>query len=278
MNRKKLISIISLTCAIALSCTGCSSLKNEMLNAMNNNQEIKLSVDGTIIDNNIDNFDWVELDQLKTYKNIRKVWDDKFQIVDTQGNWAGNNTLFNVFQNKVFVEDYWDDNNLRSELAQAAMVEFSDMGGESAGIIASVNAYFNLIPANTDGTSGLLDNLSRAEVMATISRGDTPVIFTETNKEFESVVGVNANNILAFNVTNDSYLKYQNGGLNYDTYNSPMTRIEAIYILMNRYFENEHGLNLYNSLTGLKCRIFDETLISQIETLKNTSLMQTAFG
>ena len=127
-----------------------------MLNAMNNNQEIKLSVDGTIVDNNIDNFDWVELDQLKTYKNIRKVWDDKFQIVtfdigskngalyvDTQGNWAGNNTLFNVFQNKVFVEDYWNDNNLRSELAQAAMTEFSDMGGESAGIIASVNAYFN---------------------------------------------------------------------------------------------------------------------------------------
>ncbi|MBO5388342.1 MAG: SH3 domain-containing protein [Lachnospiraceae bacterium] len=251
MKQKSILKLL-LASTLVLTMSGCSSLESEMTQAINNNQEIKLSVQGTVEDNNIDNFEWTELDQLDTFKDIRKTWDDKFQIVifdmgskngplyvDLNGNWAGNNVLYNTFQNKVFVKEYWSDGNVKSELAQAAITQFSDITNESTGIIASINAYFNLLPTNSDGTSGLFDILSRAQVMSAIYRGDTPVIYTEINPDFENAVSKNDYNLLAYGVTQDSYLKYENKGLNYDTYNSPMTRAEAIYMLMHRYFPEE---------------------------------------
>lgn len=250
MKKHKLL-VLGISIITIFNLVGCSSLKDEMLEAMNNNQEIKLSVDGTV-SNGQNTYEWVELDQLNTFKNIRSTWDDKFQtiifdigskngvlFVDLNGNWAGNNILYNVFQNKAFINDFWNNNKLKSELAQAAIEQFSDINNESTGIIASVNAYFNIIPTNADGTSGLMNTLSRADAMAAIYRGDTPVIYQEIDKDFELAVYKNNNNIYAFNVAPYSYLKYTDGSLNYDTYNSPITRGEVIYILMNRYFSNE---------------------------------------
>lgn len=242
--------------ALTLSCTGLvgcrDSLKSEMTSAINAEKEIKMSVPGADTFVEREDVEWTELDQLKSYKDIRKTWDDQFQVVifdvgskngplfvDTEGNWAGNNVLYNVFQNKAFIKDFWDNYSLKSAISQKAIEEFSDITNESTGLIASINAYFNLIPANADGTSGLMQKLSRAEAMSIIYRGDTPVIFTELDKSFEAVVGTNEYNNYAIGVNNDSYLKYQNNSLNWETYNTPMTRAEAIYILMNRYFEDE---------------------------------------
>lgn len=249
--RKKFICITT-ALVLALNITGCASLKSEMITAMDNNQEIQLSVEGEANTENKEEITWVELDQLETFKDLRKTWDDTLQIVkfdtgskngviyiDLKGNWAGNNVLYNVFQNKTFVKDYWSSSTIKSTLAQAGMAEFSDISNESTGLIASVNAYYNLLPTNADGTSGLMDKLSRAQVMATIYRGDTPVIFSEVDSNFESIVGKNEYNEYAYGIVGNSYLKYDNGGLNYSTYNGVMTRAEAIYILMNRYFPNE---------------------------------------
>jgi hypothetical protein len=95
------------------------------------------------------------------------------------------------------------------------------------------------MPVNEDGTSGLLTNLSRAEVMSAIYRCDTPVTFEDTNTDFESAVGLSDYNDYAQGLTSDSYLTYENGSLNYGTYNSAMTRCEVIYMLMHRYFNEE---------------------------------------
>ena len=263
--KKKILGLVLSIALISSSLTGCTSLKNEMIVAMNNNQDIQISVDGETYTHERNAVDWVELDQLTTFKDIRKVWDDKFQIVkfdigskngvlyvDTDGNWAGNNTLYNVFQNKTFVKDFWSDNTIKSELAQAAMDEFSDISNESTGIVASINAYFNILPTNTDGTSGLTDKLSRAEVMSAICRGDTPVIFKTTNQEFIDAVGENVYNDYASEVAGYSYLDYNNGSLNNITYNSAMTRAEAVYILMHRYFPNELDTVTGGSLADCK--------------------------
>lgn len=252
MKYKK-ITIIMLSVTLAMSLTGCgSSLKSEMIKAMDNEQEIQLSVEGNPQEVERVPMEWTELDQLKTFKNIRRTWDDKMQIVtfdmgskngvlfvDLDGNWAGNNVLYNVFQNKTFVKDYWSDSSLKGMLSQEAMSQFSDISNESTGLIASVNAYFNILPANADGTSGLMNKLSRAEAMSAIYRGDTPVRYGEINPEYEKTLGSSEYNQFTFDINNNSYLKYENGGLNYSTYNGAMTRAEAVYILMNRYFAEE---------------------------------------
>lgn len=250
---KSILSSTILGVTLLTGLTGCgSSLEKEMTTAMDNNQEIKLSVDGASSIDKRKGITWVELDQLTTFKNIRKVWDDNLQIitfdtgskngviyVDLNGNWAGNNVLYNAFQNKTFVKDFWSNNKLKSNLSQVAMEEFSDITNESTGIIASINAYYNIMPTNEDGTSGLMEGLTRAEVMSAIYRGDTPVIYGEVNADFEKAVGKNDFNMYAYEVNENSYLKFDNGSLNYDSYNSLMTRAEAIYILMNRYFPEE---------------------------------------
>lgn len=252
MKYKKITSIM-LSVTLAMSLTGCgSSLKSEMIKAMDNEQEIQLSVEGNLQEVERVPMEWTELDQLKTFKNIRRTWDDKMQIVtfdmgskngvlfvDLDGNWAGNNVLYNVFQNKTFVKDYWSDSSLKGMLSQEAMSQFSDISNESTGLIASVNAYFNILPTNADGTSGLMNKLSRAEAMSAIYRGDTPVRYGEVNPEYEKALGSSEYNQFTFDINNNSYLKYENGGLNYSTYNGAMTRAEAVYILMNRYFAEE---------------------------------------
>lgn len=232
--------------------TSCSSLKKEMQEASTNKVNIKISVTGDTYTKEKEKLVWTELDQMTSFKSLRKVWDTetktvKFDMgskngvmfIDLEGNWAGNNTLHNVFQNKEFVETYWNDSNFKSAVAQAAISEFSDITNEGDGLIASVNTYFNIIPTNSDGTSGLSETISRAEAMSAIYRADTQVVFGEENTEFKQAVGENNYNLYAFGATENSYLDYTNGSLNYDAYNSAITKAEEIYLLMHRYFGDE---------------------------------------
>ena len=264
--RNRTLLVGALMAMSLCSLTGCSKLKSEMKEAMANNQEIKLSVDGEVTQATKP-LTWGELDQLTSYTAIRDVWDDELQIIkfeygskngmifiDLQGNWAGNNTLYNAFQNKEFSAGKWDDNKVKSKFAEAAMAEFSDLTSEGTGIYGSVNAYFNILPANADGTSGLMNDLSRAQVMTAIYRGDTPVTFNEEKPEFKEAVGTSQYNVYAQEVADISYLKYQNKGLNYDTYNSPCTRAEALYMLVQRYFKNDYDNVDVNSITFSDCK------------------------
>lgn len=248
------VLIVSMLLGAVVTMTGCGTtpLEKEMLDAMNNEQEIKISVHSEDAKADREQIEWVELDQLETHENIRKVWDDKLQIVrfdtsskngsifvDLEGNWAGNNTLYNAFQNKYFTSNFWSAGRIKSDLSQAAIDEFSDINDSTTGIIASVNAYYNLIPNNKDKTSGLFEPLSRAEAMSIIYRADTPVLFAESKNDFTKVVGNNDYNIYAQNLTDDDYLDYNNGSLNYDTYNSLISQAEVMYMIANRYFKDE---------------------------------------
>ena len=192
-------ALLLVTAVTCMSGCGKDALQQEMIDAQNNNKSIKISVNGEVSTTNRENNTWGELDQLTSYKDIRATWDDELQIVkfdssskngvlyiDKDNNWTGNSTLYNAFQNKEFVNVYWQDGKVRSALAQSAIAQFSDIDNETTGLIASVNAYFNIFSANEDGTSGLLNTISRAEAMSAICRCDTPVLMTNTDEEFKS--------------------------------------------------------------------------------------------
>lgn len=250
-SKKFLISLLTVT-LIVTSLTGCASLKTGMIDAMNNNKEVVFSVAEQPSDKVKEQLTWTELDQLNSYKSLRRTWDNELNIlkfdnnskngvlfVDLDGNWSGNNTLYNAFQNKEFVTKYYEVGSIRSKIAEAAMEQFSDISNESVGILASVNAYFNILVNNEDGTSALSNYITRAEAMAAIYRADTPVILNDVNEEFKAVVGENVYNEYAQNVTDDSYLDYKNGSLNSIGYNSTMTKGEFIYMLVKRYFPSD---------------------------------------
>lgn len=239
-----------LLCTTALS--GCSSLSNEMITAMNNKTDIYISVEGEPSTAEKAELTWIELDQLTSHKALRKIWDDKLNIikfdnnskngpiyVDTEGNWAGNNTLYNAFQNKTFVKDFWGDSKIKSALAKAAIEEYTDIVNEGTGIIASVNAYYNLMPDNADKTSGLFDHMTRAEVMSAVYRGSNPVRLLEEDTNFASAVGESPYNIYAQNLTQYNYFDINSGSLNQQTYNAVMSRAEAIYLIMHILFDRE---------------------------------------
>lgn len=256
---RNLIKYVITTAVLSVCLAGCGtdSLQQEMLSAQASNTSIKISVDGETGTANRADLTWGELDQLTTYESIRDTWDDKLLIVkfdnnskngvlyiDTDGNWSGNNTLYNAFQNKVFVENYWTNGKIKSTLSEAAMNVFSDISNETTGLYASVNAYYNIFPTNSDKTSGLTDYISRAEAMSAIYRGDTQVVYTDENTEFAAAVGESQYNMYAYNMADYSYLDYKNGSLCYDTYNSAITRAEALYMIVQRYWQDE-----YNNIT-----------------------------
>ena len=253
--KKKLTRGIAILCLLAMGLTGCGrdALQQEMLSvqAGNNSIHITSTAEANTVKRN--EITWGELDQLTSYKSIRKEWDDKLHIVkfdnsskngvlfiELDGSWSGNNTLYNAFQNKVFIEKYWGDGKIKSSLAKVAIEQFSDIVNETTGIYASINAYYNIFPTNKDKTSGLTDTISRAEAMSAIYRGDTPAVFLDENEEFKAAVGDSMYNEYAFGLAEQSYLDYRNGSLCYDTYNSAITRAEVIYMLVQRYWKEEY--------------------------------------
>jgi len=197
--------VISLGLMIVMvisSLAGCSTLKNEMLDAMNKKENIHMSVANVGEDKDTEDVQWIELDQLTSYPDIRNKFDDAFNTtrfdksskngciyVDTDGNWCGNSTLYNAFMNKVFVEDHWKDSNNQHEIAEVAKKEFSDINSDYTGFMAATNVYFNLMPVNEDGTSGMNNNISRKVAMSVLYKADNSVMLKDTDSKFSEAVG-----------------------------------------------------------------------------------------
>lgn len=238
--------------------TACNSEAKALVEQMNSGADCTITVTGTASSES-EPLEWVELDQLQTHSSLRRNFDDAFGIVrfdmgskngvmysDLDGNWTGNNTLYNAFKNRTFVEDYWEDGKVRSALAEYAREEFSDVNSDDVAVVAGMNAYYNIIPSAADGTSGLSANATRAEAMGAIFRADTPVENIEANAEFAAAVGDSEWNTYAQDLASYSWLDYTNGSLNSDNYNGFITKAEFVYMLMNRYFPDEMNSAIAN--------------------------------
>lgn len=279
--------VISLGLMIVMvisSFTGCGTLKNEMIDAMNKKENIHMSVANVGEDKDTEDVQWIELDQLTSYPDLRNKFDDTFNTtrfdksskngciyVDTEGNWCGNSTLYNAFMNKVFVEDHWNDSNNQHEIAEVAKKEFSDINSDYTGFMAATNVYFNLMPVNKDGTSGMNNNISRKVAMSVLYKADNSVMLKDTDSKFSEAVGNSGSNTEnvgteAVESTENSvsdtganevgnevneydstaqeseqycYLQTDDGSLNSITYNETISKAELIYALVNKYYSDE---------------------------------------
>lgn len=152
------------------------------------------------------------------------------------------NNVFSVAMNNRAVEKALNTN--KNFIANAACNSYTDLDidDEEKCVNMALNAYFNLLP---DGTEANADaSLTRAQFMAMVMRADTPVTEIQTDTAFEKSVGQSEYNRYAQSVNKDSYLT-----LNNQLYNSSMTRAEAVYTIVSRYYAD----SLKNASSSASC-------------------------
>lgn len=152
------------------------------------------------------------------------------------------NNVFSVAMNNSAVKKALNTN--KNFIANAACNSYTDLDidDEEKCVNMALNAYFNLL---TDGTEANADaSLTRAQFMAMVMRADTPVTDIQTDTAFEKSVGQSEYNKYAQSVNKDSYLT-----LNNQLYNSSMTRAEAVYTIVSRYYAD----SLKNASSSASC-------------------------
>ncbi len=152
------------------------------------------------------------------------------------------NNVFSVAMNNSAVKKALNTN--KNFIANAACNSYTDLDidDEEKCVNMALNAYFNLLP---DGTEANADaSLTRAQFMAMVMRADTPVTDIQTDTAFEKSVGQSEYNKYAQSVNKNSYLT-----LNNQLYNSSMTRAEAVYTIVSRYYAD----SLKNASSSASC-------------------------
>lgn len=242
---------------------GSAASESELLQMLHNNQEIEIevAVPVSIEQGEEITIQWTQLDQLTSQPEMRKAIDDIFKIINVdatkngvlyvnlKGEQDGNNTLFNVFANNTFRNNYWNNESIREDIATAVANNYVDLEFETnnydRAVYAGINAYFNLLNDAEPGYANLDSTITRLESMSAIFKAEFPVTDTlSIDQEFNDAVGADSSNefaIFASNLSEQSYLTTSTGSLNPSTAKGVITRGELAYILVQRYFAEEYN-------------------------------------
>ena len=199
------------------------------------------------------NLSWMPLAELTDHAELRASIDKHLGVTGEGKNKQGSlytnikgkndyNNVFSVAMNNSAVKKALNTN--KNFIANAACNSYTDLDidDEEMCVNMALNAYFNLLP---DGTEANADaSLTRAQFMAMVMRADTPVTEIQTDTAFEKSVGQSEYNKYAQSVNKDSYLT-----LNNQLYNSSMTRAEAVYTIVSRYYAD----SLKNASSSASC-------------------------
>ncbi len=243
--------------AVATGVTGCSAMsQSDLLKMINNGDtiEIEIAVPENLKDTDENMLAWIILASLTTQQEMRTQWDDTLKItlaadgkngclyVDAEGNQENNNTLRVALHNRAFLT-LLEDPNVVSALAQAADVAYTDIDSsenEEKALYAALNGYFNILPDSEDGASNIDDALTRREFMTMVARSELQVDENlRSSDEFNTAVGQSEFNVFAEQEAKYSYLDLGSKSLNNKTYNGVMSRGEAIYLIVNRFFADD---------------------------------------
>lgn len=244
--------IIVLICIFAIMPD--ANLKN-MLDMIDRQEAIVIEVpepiseeQGTTIE-----YEWTELASLTTYPEFRTTFDDTFNIVpygtggkagtiyiDLSGNQTNNSTLYNALMNQKFAEAWNNTDNIKKIIASIKET-YVDIDSDTEAITAALNAYFNLTsdaePNYYNGNS----TLTRGEYLGMLYRASTPVEdLTDKSGLTESIEDTDTA-LFASQIADKSYLTTADSSLNTSTFNSTITRAEAIYTIVQQYYSDEYG-------------------------------------
>lgn len=255
MSIKRIIIPTITMVIIASQLMGCAAAsQSELLQMINQGDaiEIEIATPKNQEQGEESAIDWEELALLTTNPDLRKSWDSLLNItatdtgkngilyVDAEGNNEPNNTLRVALHNREFLK-YLDSESDTLKLAEAVASNYVDIESDDTmkSVYMGINGYFNLLPDASPNYANPDSTLQRNEFMAMVFRAETPVQDLTTDESFESAVGASDYNIYAQGVAQNSYLDLQSKSLNNLTANGTITRAEAIYLIVSRYFAND---------------------------------------
>lgn len=200
---------------------------------------------------------WTELGSQSNYQEFRMGFDDLFRVmsfdqgkkngpcyIDLEGNWTNNSTLHFAMQNKVFVDILKDSDTIKelTEYVQNNYIDVDETDEKNVRNVA-INAYFSLFDDNEVGYANMNSTLTRGEFLAGLVKSDTQVDTTiQADDKLIDLVGVDNEQVkLASQALDNSYLDVESKSLDSTTFNGTITRAEAIYTIVQRYFSNEYA-------------------------------------
>ena len=250
MKIKRVIIPTITMVVIASQLFGCSSAsKQEAYDMLQNSEAVELEYAVPEYDNTEDSkvelLPWLQLSSLETHPELRSAFEELLGITtedegtksgvvytDENGDRNQNNTLYNALGNTNFTINYIRDAEQIEKIEEIANNEYTDLE-DNQGVAAVINAYFELLPDQTEGQFDGSATISRAQAMTLLMRAITPVNDAqapESNDDFTSKVGESQYTNFAAPMDEYTYLNTENG-LNDKTFNTTMSRGEYIYLL-----------------------------------------------
>ena len=266
---KKIVLPIVTVAIIASQIIGCAAVpKNELLEQIYAGDEVVIEMAdpnwAPASAEQLSDLSWVQLDQLNLYSNsgFRGNVDTIFNIstvttqsgntkngcmyvVDKNGEevQSGNTCMRDAFRNKQFIK-YWEDSNTRNELAELVGTAYTDVDAtNSYAMQAVINAYYNLFnDGDNDSTYGGEQSLTREQFMTMLFKAGNGVksLTTSDSAAFKQATGGESYYTrYAAQMKDHSYLKIDNGSLNGTNIATPISKLEAIYMVVDTYLKSE---------------------------------------
>jgi hypothetical protein len=249
MNRKNILILSIVTTAVTLSACG-SDTSN--ISEENTESETIASADSettettdTETESNY-SIAWIVLGKLDNYQELRNALETALSITTNDSNEKEgilyknpdtletdqNTTLLMNLRNQDYSLKFAEGNT--DEISAASENSFSDTDEDSQ-LAATINAYYNLLPDETEGVFNGDATLTRAEAMALVMRATTPVTESgepESNESFTSAVGYTSFTDYASAVDGNAFLNVTKGTLNTENFTTAMTEGEYTYLVI----------------------------------------------
>lgn len=197
---------------------------------------------------------WQPLASLETHEKLRTAFEEFMGITGETGSKVGtiyynpeteqaeqNATLYMATQNSV-VSPYLTNLRQIPQFTEMAAETYTDIESDDISApYAAINAYFEVLPDQTEGQFDGDAVLSRAQAMTFLMRATTPVNEAqkpETDAEFTAKVGESKYTDFAAPMDQYSYLNTSNG-LNEQNFNDAMTKGEFL-VLVTNYIHDDY--------------------------------------
>lgn len=253
---KKIVIPTLTVLLIASMLQGCSATtQTESTQILNNSTSIELTVNDPDFAQSTqgtqESLTWTVLGNLTDVPELRAAWDEILGTtgsagskegplyVNTEGNPDQNVTLQMALHNKAFLDAYVND---IEKLSAAAGKSYADVDDEEMlqQFAIAANGYFNILPDSQNGYANPNGTLTRAQAMSAVMRATTPVSDNITeNEDFSGIVGKSEYNKYAQDLDNECFISTKDKSLNQKNYNGKMTKAEAVYMLVNKFFSDD---------------------------------------
>lgn len=258
MKRKILVTILSL--AMGLSIVACGKQETTATTESVPTTVESTQAETTVTEESkVELLPWLQLSSLETHPELRTAFEELVGVTGTTGNKEGilytnplttqadqNITLLLAIKNQSF-RGYVTMPDALEKLGEIATENYTDIEADDINApYATINAYFELLPDQSEGQFDGDSTISRAQAMTLLMRAITPVNdqqAPETDSDFTAKVGETTYTDFAAPMNDYCYINTSNG-LNEKSFESTMSRGEYIYMLTKALFGDEYSSRL----------------------------------